>query len=131
MMFNYRIQLMRVLVSLMVFIRLRNTLPYVKRHVMQPNEFLGYLKRGIACLVSPFEHEQYPSNSMDQNIFYPWCYRVAQQRYCVASRFCWATQYLFKFQKIEYGAQTILRLPEWGITHSLSILFYELDYNIH
>jgi hypothetical protein len=58
---------MRVLVSLLVFIRLRNTLPHVKRYVMEPNVFLRYLKKGIECLVSPFRHEQCPFNSLDQN----------------------------------------------------------------
>ncbi len=58
---------MKVLVSLLVFIRLCNTLPHVKRYVMEPNVFLGYPKKGISCLVSHFKHEQYPSNNMDQN----------------------------------------------------------------
>jgi hypothetical protein len=61
---------MKVLVSLLVFIGLHNTLPCVKIYVMEPNVFLGYLKRGIACLMNPFGHEQYeqyPSNSLDQN----------------------------------------------------------------
>jgi hypothetical protein len=58
---------MRVLVSLLVFIRLHNTPARVKKYVMEPNVFLGYLKRGIACLVSPSGHGQYPFNSLDQN----------------------------------------------------------------
>jgi len=36
---------------------------------MEPNVFIGYPKKGIACLMNPFEHEQYPSNSLDQNNF--------------------------------------------------------------
>jgi hypothetical protein len=67
MVFNYRIQLMRVLVSLLVFIGLCNTPPHVERYFMEPNVFLGYPKRGIACLVSLFKHEQYLSNILDQN----------------------------------------------------------------
>jgi hypothetical protein len=67
MVFNYRIQLMKVLVCLLVLIRLRNTTPRVKRYVMEPNVFLGYPKKSIACLMSPFGHEQYPFNSLDQN----------------------------------------------------------------
>jgi hypothetical protein len=58
---------MRVLVFLLVLVGLHNTPPCVKRYVMEPNVFMGYPKRGIACLVSPFRHEQYPSNSLDQN----------------------------------------------------------------
>ncbi len=56
-MFNYRIQLMKVLVSLLVFIGLHNTLPHVKRYVMESIVFLGYLKRGITCLTNLFEYE--------------------------------------------------------------------------
>jgi len=67
MVFNYRIQLMRALVSLLVFMSLCNTFPCVKRYVMEPNVFLGYPKRGIACLMSLSRHEQYPFNSLDQN----------------------------------------------------------------
>jgi hypothetical protein len=67
MVLSYSIQLMTVLVSLLVFIGLRNTLPHVKTYVMEPNVFPGYLKKGIACLVNPSGHEQYPSNSWDQN----------------------------------------------------------------
>ncbi len=63
MVFNYKIQLMKVL----VFIGLRNTFPRVKRYVMEPNVFMGYLKSGIACLMSPSRDEQHPFNSMDQN----------------------------------------------------------------
>jgi hypothetical protein len=39
----------------------------VKRYVMEFNVFLGYTERGIACLVNHSGHEQYPSNSLDQN----------------------------------------------------------------
>jgi len=34
---------------------------------MEPNVFMGYLERGITCSLSLFGHEQYPSNSLDQN----------------------------------------------------------------
>jgi hypothetical protein len=67
MVYNYKIQLMRVLVSLLVLIGLCNTFPHVKIYVMEPNVFLGYIDRGIVCLVNPFGHEQYLFNSMDQN----------------------------------------------------------------
>ncbi len=58
---------MRVLVSLLVLVGLCDTFPCVKRYVMEPNEFLGYLKRGIACSMRPSRHEHYPSNNLDQN----------------------------------------------------------------
>jgi hypothetical protein len=67
MVFNYKIQLMRVLVFLLVFIGLCNTPPHVKRYFMEPYVFFEYLKRGITCLVNLFKHEQYPSNILDQN----------------------------------------------------------------
>jgi hypothetical protein len=35
---------------------------------MEPNVFMGYPKWGIACLVSPYGHEIYPYNTMDQKI---------------------------------------------------------------
>jgi hypothetical protein len=34
---------------------------------MDPNVFMEYPKRGIACLENPFGHEQYPSTSLNQN----------------------------------------------------------------
>ncbi len=58
---------MKVFVSLLVFIGLCNTSPCVKKYVMEPNVFMGYPKRGIACLVSPYGHEMYSYNSLDQN----------------------------------------------------------------
>jgi hypothetical protein len=58
---------MRVLVSLLVFIGLCNTFPCVKIYVVEPDVSLGYSKRGIACLVNPYGHEQYHFNSSDQN----------------------------------------------------------------
>jgi hypothetical protein len=58
---------MKVLVSLLVFIKLCNTPSCVKKYVMEPNVFLGYPKRGIACLVNPSRHEQYPYNNLNQN----------------------------------------------------------------
>jgi hypothetical protein len=47
---------MRILVSLLVLVGLCNTPTHVKRYVMEPNVFLGYLKRGIACLMILFGH---------------------------------------------------------------------------
>ncbi len=35
---------------------------------MEPTIFLGQLIRGIVGVLCNFEHEQYPSNSVD-----PWC----------------------------------------------------------
>jgi hypothetical protein len=34
---------------------------------MEPNVFMGYLEKGIACLLILFGLEQYPFNSIDQN----------------------------------------------------------------
>jgi hypothetical protein len=38
---------------------------------MEPNVFLGYHARGIIDVLSSFDHEQYPSNSVD-----PWCLTI-------------------------------------------------------
>jgi len=38
---------------------------------MEPTAFLGYLARGIANVLSNFDHEQYPSNSVN-----PWCLTI-------------------------------------------------------
>jgi hypothetical protein len=58
---------MRVLISLQVLVRLRNTPSHVKRYVMEPNVFIGYLKKGTASVLNNFGHEQYPSDSLHQN----------------------------------------------------------------
>ncbi len=34
---------------------------------MELNAFWGYPEKGIACSLSPFGHEQYPFNKVDQN----------------------------------------------------------------
>ncbi len=34
---------------------------------MEPNVFMGYLKKGITCPLNPFGHEQFPFNDLDQN----------------------------------------------------------------
>jgi hypothetical protein len=48
-------------------VRLCNTPPHVKKYVMEPNVFMGYLEKGIACLFILFGHEQYPFDSLYQN----------------------------------------------------------------
>ncbi len=45
---------------------------------MEPKAFMGYLERGIACSLSLFGHEQYLSNSLDQNNSAHGMYSVAQ-----------------------------------------------------
>ncbi len=34
---------------------------------MEPKGFMGYFERGSACELNSFGHEQYPSNSLNQN----------------------------------------------------------------
>jgi len=48
---------------------------------------MGYLKRGSACKLSSFGHEQYPSNNPNQNNEAHGVYRLPQQGYCFPSRF--------------------------------------------
>jgi hypothetical protein len=45
---------------------------------MEPNIFMGDLERGIASVLSSFEHEQYPFDSLDQNNSAHDVYNVAQ-----------------------------------------------------
>ncbi len=42
------------------------------------NVFLGYIKRGIACSLNLFGHEQYPFDNLDQNNSTHGVYSVAQ-----------------------------------------------------
>jgi hypothetical protein len=44
---------------------------------MEPNVFLRYLERGIACSLSFFGHEQYPFNGLNQNNSAHGVYNVA------------------------------------------------------
>jgi hypothetical protein len=66
---------MRFLVG---FGKASNIPPCGKRYVMEPNVFLGYLERNIACSLSPFGREQYRFNSLDQNNSAHGVYSVAQ-----------------------------------------------------
>jgi hypothetical protein len=45
---------------------------------MEPNVFLGYLKRGNACSLNFFGHERYPSKNLEQNNSAHDFYNVAQ-----------------------------------------------------
>ncbi len=58
---------MKVLVSLSILVRLCNTTPIINIYVIKPNVFLGYYEKGNAVSVSPFRHEHYLSNSLNQN----------------------------------------------------------------
>ncbi len=40
---------------------------FEKNYIMEPNVFMIYLKRGIACSLNPSTHEQFPFNRLDQN----------------------------------------------------------------
>jgi hypothetical protein len=65
------------IIFLIGFVGLCNTLPHVKIYVMEHNVFLGYLKRGVACSLNLFGHEQYLFNSLDQNNLTHGVYNVA------------------------------------------------------
>ncbi len=60
------------------FGRASHTPSHVKRYVMEPNVFLGYLERHIACSLNSFGQEKYPSNNLDQNNSAHGVYNVAQ-----------------------------------------------------
>jgi hypothetical protein len=45
---------------------------------MEPNVFMGYLERAIACLLNHFGHEQYLFDSLDQNNSTHGVYKIPQ-----------------------------------------------------
>ncbi len=61
----YYHKLMQVLLAF--YVGLCNTFLNSKIYVMEPKGLMGYPKRGSACELSSFRHEQYPSNSPNQN----------------------------------------------------------------
>jgi hypothetical protein len=67
---------------------------------MEANVFLGYFEKGIAGVLSSFEHEQYPFDTLDQNNSAHGVYSVAE----ILLGFGRAMHYPFMCQKICYGA---------------------------
>jgi len=63
---------------------------------MEPKGFMGYPRRGSACELSNFGHEQYPSNSLNQNNWTHGVCRLPLIRYCFLSRFSYG--YAIPFQ---------------------------------
>jgi hypothetical protein len=53
-----------VLFSLEILVGLHNTTPHVKRYVMEPDVFIGYLEKGITCSLNIHYHKQYPFDSI-------------------------------------------------------------------
>jgi hypothetical protein len=72
---------MNIMHHFYVLVGLCNIPSSFKRYVMKPNVFLGYLAWGIISVLSSFGHEQYPSNSLDQNNSAHGVYNVVQLRY--------------------------------------------------
>jgi hypothetical protein len=70
-----------------VLIWLCNTLANFKRYVIEPKWFLGYPTRGIACALSILKHEQYHSDSLDQNNVAHGVYWIPQAGYWFSCRF--------------------------------------------
>jgi hypothetical protein len=52
--------------------------PRVKRYVMEPNVFMGYLEWGIVGVLNSVRHEQYPSDSIYQNNLTHGVYNITQ-----------------------------------------------------
>ncbi len=63
----YYCNMMQVMLSFKVLTGLCNTFLNFKKYVMEPQGFMGYLERGNACEWNSFGHEQYHSNSPNQN----------------------------------------------------------------
>ncbi len=62
------------------FGRATNTPPCFKIYVMEPNVFFGYLEKGIVCSFSLSGHEQYLSDSLNENNSAHGVYNVAPMR---------------------------------------------------
>ncbi len=81
---------------------------------MEPNVLLRYPERGFARSSNFFGHEQYPSDSLDQNNLTHGVYKVPNEGIAFLLSFVKVTQYFFKFQTIWHGAQIISRVPRKG-----------------
>jgi hypothetical protein len=82
--------------------------PSLKKYAMEPNVFLGQLIRGIVGVLCHFEHEQYPSNSVD-----PWCLIIEYPNEGIGFLvdFGKAMESPFTCQNICDGAQCIYGIP--------------------
>jgi len=67
---------------------------------MEPNVLLRYPERGFARSSNFFGHEQYPSDSLDQNNLTHGVYEVPNEGIAFLLSFVKVTQYFFKFQTI-------------------------------
>jgi hypothetical protein len=67
--------------------------------------------KGIVGVLCNFEHEQYPSNSVDS-----WCLITEYPNEGIGFLvgFGMTMQYPYKFQKIYYGTQSIFGTPHEG-----------------
>jgi hypothetical protein len=70
--------------------------------------------RGIAGVLCNFEHEKYPSNSVD-----PWYLIIKYPNKGIGFFVCFgrATQYPSMCQNICYGTQCIYGIPYKGVMH--------------
>jgi len=89
-----------------------NTPPSFKKYVMEPNVFLKYLVRGIACVLNSFRHEQY----LYKSDIYLWCLSIEYLNEGIGFLvgFGRAMQYPSMCQKICYGAQCTFGIPRKG-----------------
>jgi hypothetical protein len=75
---------------------------------MEPKGFMAYLKKGSACELNIFRHEQYPFDNPNQNNWAHSVCRLPQIGYCFHYKF---KQYPFKFQYICDEIQNIFDIP--------------------
>jgi hypothetical protein len=89
---------------------------------MEPNVFMGYFTHGIACVLSSFGHEQYPSNNID-----PPCLitKYLNEGIGFLVGFVKATHYPSTFQKIFMEPNVFLRYPTRGIVGVLNNFGHE------
>jgi hypothetical protein len=89
---------------------------------MEPNVFMGYLTHGIACVLSSFGHEQYPSNSIDSLCLIT---KYLNEGIGFPVGFAKAMYYLSTFQKIFMERNVFLGYPTRGIASVLSSFGHE------
>jgi hypothetical protein len=89
---------------------------------MEPNVFLGYPTRSIACVLNTFKHQQYPSNSVD-----PWCFIIEYHNEGIGFlvSFGRVMQYPPCFKRYVMELNVFMGYPKKSIACSLNFLKHE------
>jgi len=100
---------------------------------MEPNVFMGYPKRGISCSLNPLGHEQYTLLIVWTKIIQPMVFtKYPNEGIAFFTCFVRAMYNTSRsFKRYDMEPKLFLGYPKRGITCSLNILLYELEYNMH